>query len=103
LDPRSPNNDNTVDTHEVGAALLRSLGQTSAQVSQNFGNPKPGVKSASGSAVTGLSGTYGFYADAVRQAAAKEGVPVAAMMQGHHMGCEEGDVWRGLESSEREG
>ena len=81
LDPRSPNNDNTVDTHEVGAALLRSLGQTSAQVSQNFGNPKPGVKSASGSAVTGLSGTYGFYADAVRQAAAKEGVPVAAMMQ----------------------
>jgi hypothetical protein len=81
LDPRSPNNDNTVDTHEVGAALIRSLGQTSAQVSQNFGNPKPGAKNAKNSVVTGLSGTYGFYADAVRQAAKEEGVEFAAMMQ----------------------
>lgn len=81
LDPHSPNNDNTVDTHEVGAALLRSLGQSSVQVSQNFGNNKPGAKNAKNSVVTGLSGTYGFYADAVRKAAKDEGIETAAMMQ----------------------
>ena len=79
LDPHSPNGDVTVDTHEVGAALFRSLGQMSAQVSQNFGNNKPGVQNASGSAVTGLGGTYGLYADAVRLAASREGVEPAAM------------------------
>lgn len=73
LDPHSPNGDNTVDTHEVGAALSRSLGQMSMQVSQNFGNSKPGDQNAKGSVETGLSGTYGFYADAVRLATARIG------------------------------
>ena len=79
LDPHSPNGDVTVDTHEVGAALLRSLGQMSVQVSQNFGNNKPGVQNAKGSVETGLSGTYGLYADAVRLAASRAGVEPAAM------------------------
>jgi hypothetical protein len=79
LDPHSPNGDVTVDTHEVGAALLRSLGQMSVQVSQNFGNNKPGVQNAAGSVLTGLSGTYGLYADAVRLAASRAGVEPAAM------------------------
>ena len=73
LDPRSPNGDNTIDTHMVGAALFRSLGQTSVPVNQNFGNSKPGSGNAMGSVKTGLSGTYGLYADATRLATERIG------------------------------
>jgi hypothetical protein len=52
----------TSDTHNVAAALLRPLSGSSAEVSHNLGG-------ASSSALTGTSGTYGVYADAVRNAA----------------------------------
>jgi hypothetical protein len=82
LDPHSPNQDTTIDTHQVGAALLRGLGAKSAPVTQNFGlAPPKGVEAASGSEVTGLSGTYGVYADATRAAAKETGVPYAQVMQ----------------------
>ena len=80
LDPHSPNHDVTVDTHAVGAALLSAIGASSVPVNHNFGltpekkdQPK-GWTSASGSAITGLSGTYGLYADAYRAAAKQLGV-----------------------------
>lgn len=78
LDPHSPNEDVTIDTHAVGAALLRPLGGKSVPVNQNFGltpmNKPADFKPASGSAVTGLSGTYGLYADATRLAAKRVGI-----------------------------
>lgn len=85
LDPHSPNQDVTIDTHAVGAALMRSLGLKSVPVNHNFGltpeksdQPK-GWKAASGSAITGLSGTYGLYADATRLAAKMVGVEPTQM------------------------
>ena len=57
----------TSDTHNVAAALLRPLSGSSAEVSHNLGG-------ASSSALTGTSGTYGVYADAVRNAAQERGM-----------------------------
>ena len=57
----------TSDTHNVAAALLRPLSGSSAEVSHNLGG-------ASSSALTGTSGTYGVYADAVRDAAQERGM-----------------------------
>ena len=85
LDPHSPNHDVTIDTHAVGAALLSPLGASSVAVIHNFGltpdkadQPK-GWTSASGSSVTGLSGTYGLYADAYRLAAKQLGIEPAQL------------------------
>jgi hypothetical protein len=56
-------------------------------VNQNFAlapkgaSTRPNWASASKSAVTGLSGTYGVYADATRAAAKEVGVPYAQVMQ----------------------
>lgn len=85
LSPASPNRDTTIDTHAVGAALLRALGSGSVPVNHNFGltpekkdQPK-GWQSTSGSAVTGLTGTYGLYADANRLAAKQLGINPAQL------------------------
>ena len=85
LSPSSPNRDTTIDTHAVGAALLRALGSSSVPVTHNFGltpekkdQPK-NWQAASGSAITGLSGTYGFYADANRLAAKQLGINPAQL------------------------
>lgn len=80
LDPHSPNGDVTMDTHAVGAALLRPLSGTSSAVMHNLALTPPaaahppGWKATTGSAVTGLSGTYGLWADAYRETAAELGV-----------------------------
>jgi hypothetical protein len=76
LDPHSANNDVTIDTHAVGAALLRDLGQKSVPVAQNFGtgNKTPGFKGASGSIKTGNKGTYPLYAEAYHRAAKELGL-----------------------------
>lgn len=67
-----PNNmqhgDVTIDTHAVAAALLLALAGSDSQVAHNFG-AKVGK-----SKVTGVSGTYGLYADAYRNAAAQRGI-----------------------------
>jgi hypothetical protein len=57
----------TSDTHNVAAGLLRPLSGTSTEVMDNLG-------AASSSSLTGAQGTYGLYADAVRNAADERGV-----------------------------
>jgi hypothetical protein len=80
LDPHSPNEDATIDTHMVGAALLRQIGSSSAPVLHNFGlNPTkveiPGFEKTTGySAVTGVLGNYGLYAQATRELAHEIGI-----------------------------
>ena len=84
IDPWSKSGDVTIDTHAVGAGHLRPMGGSSEEVKHNFGasfKPTPaqvaqGMKASSsqGSAVTGVQGTYGLYAEAYRQAAKKLGI-----------------------------
>ena len=84
IDPWSKSGDVTIDTHAVGAGHLRPMGGSSEEVMHNFGSsfkPTPaqaaaGMKASSSqaSAVTGVQGTYGLYAEAYRQAAAKLGI-----------------------------
>ena len=80
LDPHSRNADVTIDTHAVGAALLRQLTGDDAAVMHNFGlaperaNKPEGWEATSNSIKTGLSGTYSVYADAYREAAAELGI-----------------------------
>lgn len=79
LDPHSPNQDVTIDTHQVRAALMRQ--DVAPAVNQNFGNNKPGMGSASNPIGIGSKGTYGIFADATRRAAKEVGVSDAHMMQ----------------------
>ena len=78
--PHAPNGDVTVDTHAVGAALLRPLSGSDTAVMQALGTAPlgsekpPGWKAASNSVVTGLKGTYGIYADAYREVAKDVGI-----------------------------
>lgn len=75
LDPMSKRGDVTIDTHAVAAGLLRPLSGNSMEVAHNFQNyPGKGLPSASGSAISGIQGTYPLYADAYRQAAAERGI-----------------------------
>lgn len=80
LDPHSANGDVTIDTHAVGAALLRQVSGAHASVMHNFGNApmqaaKPkGWEAAANSIKTGLSGTYAVYAQAYREAARELGI-----------------------------
>lgn len=55
--------DITIDTHAVGAGLMRALSGTDTPVTHNFSGP--------GSTVSGTSGTYAIYADAYRELAAE--------------------------------
>jgi len=63
LSPRSELGHVTVDTHAVGAGLLQVVSQKSTEVEQNFSTPD--------STITGTKGSYGLYADAVREASAR--------------------------------
>lgn len=65
--PQSGDGHVTIDTHAVAAALIKGLSGSSREVADNFG-------AAGSSAETGASGTYGLFADAYRDAAAKRGV-----------------------------
>ena len=60
-------NDVTIDTHAVAAGLLKPLSGKSVEVDHNLGG-------AASSSVLGVSGTYGVFAEAYRNAAAKRGV-----------------------------
>ena len=80
LAPNSPFEDVTIDTHAVGAALLRPMGGTSYEVNHNFGTAPP-VKTrvkewvaSKDQGDTGAFGVYGLYADAYRNAARLRGV-----------------------------
>ena len=80
LDPASPNMDVTCDTHAIGAAWLRPLGNGSTEVAQGLGTGlmknarPPGYEPAGGSSVRGLSGLYALYATAYRETAKELGV-----------------------------
>lgn len=80
LDPHSANGDVTIDTHAVGAALLRPLSNKTVPVLHNFGltpdkADKPEGWEAAGSSIkTGSSGLYPVYADAYREAAKELGI-----------------------------
>jgi hypothetical protein len=80
LDPNSPAGDVTIDTHAVAAALLRPVSGSSAEVHHNFGSTPMKVKQpknwrgAKNSAVDGVQGTYGIYAEAYRRAASELGI-----------------------------
>ena len=60
--------DVTIDTHAVAAGLLRPLSGNDFEVGQALGVGAPS------SSLTGVSGMYGVYADAYRNAAAERGV-----------------------------
>ena len=80
LDPHSENGDVTIDTHAVGAALLRQLSNKTVPVAHNFGNTpekknQPVGWDAAGSSIkTGLSGLYPVYATAYHEAAKELGI-----------------------------
>ena len=75
LSPNSKHGDVTIDTHAVAAGLWRALSGNSLEVAHNFGNyAGKNVPGAGGSAMTGIQGTYPFYAEAYRQAAKERGI-----------------------------
>lgn len=75
LDPHSPTQDVTIDTHAVAAALLRPLAGDNIEVAHNFANyAGKGMPGVSGSSITGVQGTYGLYAEAYRRAAKDLGI-----------------------------
>ena len=74
LDPNSANDDVTIDTHAGGAAWMYPFGGKDSQVQQMLGGSVTGGKAPPTSAVTGIKGTYPFYADAYRAFAHETGV-----------------------------
>ena len=73
--PNSLFGDVTIDTHAVAAGLLRPLSGNSLEVDHNFKNTSvKGRGTTKGSAVSGVSGNYGLYAEAYRRAAAERGI-----------------------------
>jgi hypothetical protein len=84
IDPNGEYGDVTIDTHAVAAGLLHPLGGNTPEVAHNFHNSLPNnvrdkmalhdFKAAKGSKVTGVRGTYPFYADAYRKAAKERGI-----------------------------
>jgi hypothetical protein len=69
LDPHAGNGDVTIDTHAVGAALLRPISNQSIPVLHNFGDAGSG-----NSKITGLGGTYPVYEQAYQEAAKELGI-----------------------------
>jgi hypothetical protein len=65
INPNSARDHTTMDTHAVGAALLRPMSQKSLEVDQNFGGT-----GSSSSQISGEQGTYALYKEAYRRAAA---------------------------------
>lgn len=75
VDPWNKGNFVTVDTHAVAGGLARPLSNKSLAVRQNFG----GLIGAS--PLSGMSGTYGIYHEAMEQAARARGYLNANQMQ----------------------
>ena len=73
IEPNSPRQDLTADTHAVAAAQLRPLGGNAPEVKKNFG----GIMHA----MSGTKGTYALYADAYREAAKDLDIPYARSLQ----------------------
>ena len=85
LSPNAAQQDVTIDTHAVAAALLQALSGNSREVYHNFGTGPTGEKrppnwmAAKNYKGNGVEGLYGLYADAYRAAAKKRGVSARQM------------------------
>jgi hypothetical protein len=66
INPDSAREHTTIDTHAVGAGLMRPISQKSVEADQNFGG-----SGASSSSISGEKGTYGLWKEAYRRAAAQ--------------------------------
>ena len=81
IDPKSLDGSVTIDTHAVAGATLRPVSGNSTIVHHNFGT-SPEIKkrqsdwngAVTNSAVTGVKGSYGLYAEAYRRASAERGL-----------------------------
>jgi len=69
INPNSPREHTTIDTHAVGAGLMRPISQMSVEAGQNFGG-----SGSSSSSFSGEKGTYGLWKEAYRRAAAANNV-----------------------------
>jgi GNAT superfamily N-acetyltransferase len=69
LDPNNTADHVTIDTHAVGAALMRPMSGKSPEVLHNFG-----AGGAPSSTINGVNGLYPLYADAYRLAAKDLGI-----------------------------
>lgn len=65
VSPNSADGHVTIDTHAIGAALVKAVSGTAREVMDNFG------RGAGRSPETGSGGTYGIVADAYRDAASQ--------------------------------
>jgi len=74
ISPGSADGHVTIDTHAVAAALVKALSGSALEVMHNFGTTPKGQPGVGGNVETGASGTYGLFADAYRDAAAKRGI-----------------------------
>ncbi|MEK9748663.1 MAG: hypothetical protein VW333_08100 [Pseudomonadales bacterium] len=75
LSPNADAGDVTIDTHAVAAALLQPLAGSDIEVAHNLATSAgKGIPNARSSALTGVQGTYGIFAEAYRRAAAERGV-----------------------------
>jgi hypothetical protein len=75
INPFSERGHVTVDTHQVGASLLKPFSQNDLEVAHNFGSGnKQFTPSPAKHAATGLQGSYPVYEEAVRRAAAELGL-----------------------------
>ena len=85
LSPNAPQQDVTIDTHAVAAALLQPLSGGSREVHHNFGSSPmvgkkpPGWMAAKNYKGNGVEGLYGIYAEAYRKAASERGVSARQM------------------------
>jgi hypothetical protein len=66
INPNSAREHTTIDTHAVGAGLMRPISQMSVEAGQNFGG-----SGSSSSSISGEKGTYGLWKEAYRRAAAE--------------------------------
>ena len=81
ISPKSNKGDVTIDTHAVAASTLRPVSGNSTIVHHNFGTA-PEIKkrlpdwngAVKNSAVNGVQGLYGLYAEAYRRAALERGI-----------------------------
>jgi hypothetical protein len=82
LDPDSDNDDVTMDTHAVGAALLSPMGQSHTAVMHSLGSKPATAADArrlhyvapTSNSLTGMSGTYPLFAEANRELAKELGI-----------------------------
>jgi hypothetical protein len=75
VNPLSERGHTTVDTHQVGASLLKPLTQIDLEVMHNFGSGnKKFVPSPAQHLATGVRGSYPVYEEAVRRAAGELGL-----------------------------